>query len=323
MQVSEVSEEELLARITPLLPRGGHTLLGTGDDAAVVAAPDGRFVVTTDVLVAGRDFRDDWTTGADVGWRATAANVADVAAMGGLPTALVTALVLPASTAVDWVIDLATGLGEACTQWRVGAVGGDLSGGDQPMIAITAHGDLQGRDPVLRSTARPGDQLAHAGVLGSSAAGWALLAGGHDARTAAGRQALAGFRRPQPPVTAGVAAAQAGATAMMDVSDGLLRDAGRIARASEVSLDLDPTALAGDVAALADLAALCHSDPLAWVLTGGEDHGLLATFPPGASLPEPFRPIGTVRGGPGQVTYGGQRPPVSGTGWDHFRSDQM
>lgn len=323
MQVREVSEEELLARITPLLPRGGHTLLGPGDDAAVVAAPDSRFVVTTDVLVDGRDFRDDWTTGTDVGWRATAANVADVAAMGARPTALVTALVLPASTAVDWVIDLATGLGEACTHWRVGAVGGDLSGGDQIMVAITAHGDLQGRAAVLRSTARPGDLIAHAGVLGHSAAGWALLAGGHEVTSSTGRQALAAFRRPQPPVLAGVAAAQAGATAMMDVSDGLLRDGSRIARASGVSLDLDPAALACDVAALADLARHCGSDPLDWVLTGGEDHGLLAAFPPGTALPEPFRAIGTVDEGPAQVTYGGQPPPVSGTGWDHFRADQV
>ena len=323
MQVSEVSEEELLARITPLLPRGGHTLLGAGDDAAVVAAPDGRFVVTTDVLVAGRDFRDDWTTGADVGWRATAANVADVAAMGAHPTALVTALVLPARTAVDWVVDLATGLGEACAHWRLGAVGGDLSGGETTMVAITAHGDLQGRAPVLRSTARAGDVLAHAGVLGRSAAGWALLAAGHEGTSAGARQALAGFRRPQPPVVAGVSAARAGATAMMDVSDGLLRDAGRIAAASGVHLDLDPAALTADVAALAELAAGCGRDPLAWVLTGGEDHGLLAAFPPGAALPEPFRPIGTVGDGPAQVTYGGQRPPVPGTGWDHFRSDQV
>lgn len=318
MQVSEVSEEELLARITPLLPRGAQTLLGAGDDAAVVAAPDSRFVVTVDVLVAGRDFRDDWTTAADIGWRATAANVADVAAMGAVPTALVTALVLPASTAVDWVVDLATGLGEACTQWRVGAVGGDLSGGDQTMVAITAHGDLQGREPVLRSTARAGDVLAHAGVLGSSAAGLALLAGGHETATAAAQQALAGFRRPQPPVLAGVAAARAGATAMMDVSDGLLRDAGRIAGASGVHLDLDPAALTGDVAGLADLAAVCGADPLSWVLTGGEDHGLLATFAPDTALPEPFRVLGAVREGPPQVTYGGGRPPVSGTGWDHF-----
>lgn len=323
MRVSDVSEEELLAQITPLLPRGGHTVLGAGDDAAVVAAPDSRFVVTTDALVAGRDFRDDWTSGADVGWRATAANVADVAAMGARPTALVTALVLPASTAVDWVIDLATGLGEACAHWQLGAVGGDLSGGEQTMVAITAHGDLQGRDPVLRSTARPGDVLAHAGVLGVSAAGWALLAGGYDGASTAGRRALAGFRRPRPPVPAGVAAAQAGATAMMDVSDGLLRDGGRMARASGMHLNLDPAALATDSADLAELATLCRTDSLAWVLTGGEDHGLLATFPPGVALPAPFRVIGTVHEGPAQVTYGGAQPPVSGIGWDHFRPDQM
>ena len=318
MRVADIAEEELLARITPLLPRGHATLLGPGDDAAVVAA-EGAFVVTTDVLVAGRHFREDWTSGADVGWRAVAANVADVAAMGAVPTALVTALVLPASTAVDWVLDLATGLGEACTHWRAGAVGGDLSSGDVLTVAITAHGDLHGNDPVLRSTARPGDQIAHAGVLGRSASGWALLAAGQQDGTAPGvAEALAAFRRPQPPVAAGARAAVCGATAMMDVSDGLLRDAGRMARASGVHLDLDPDALAEDVAALAAVAEQRGADPLAWVLTGGEDHGLLATFPAGAPLPAPFRAIGTVAAGPAQVTYGGRPPDVPGTGWDHF-----
>lgn len=318
MRVADISEEELLARITPLLPRGHATLLGPGDDAAVVAA-EGAFVVTTDVLVAGRHFRDDWTSGADVGWRAVAANVADVAAMGAVPTALVTALVLPASTAVDWVLDLATGLGEACTHWRAGAVGGDLSSGDVLTVAITAHGDLHGHHPVLRSTARPGDQIAHAGVLGRSAAGWALLAAGQQEATAPGvAEALAAFRRPRPPVAAGALAAACGATAMMDVSDGLLRDAGRMAHASGVHLDLDPAALAGDVADLAQVAEMCDIDPLTWVLTGGEDHGLLATFPAGTHPPEPFRAIGSVATGPAQVTYSGQPPSVPGTGWDHF-----
>src|SRR5699024_11574970 len=105
-------------------------------------------------------------------------------------------------------------------------------------------------------------------------------------------EALAAFRRPQPPVAAGARAAVCGATAMMDVSDGLLRDAGRMARASGVHLDLDPDALAEDVAALAAVAEQRGADPLAWVLTGGADHGLLATFPAGAPLPAPFREIG-------------------------------
>ncbi|WP_277050970.1 thiamine-phosphate kinase [Ruania albidiflava] len=319
MRVSDISEEDLLARITPLLPLGSATLVGPGDDAAVVAAAGGAYVVTTDVLVAGRHFREDWTSGVDVGWRAVAANVADVAAMGAVPTALVTSLVLPASTAVDWVLELARGLGEACTHWGAGAVGGDLSSGDVLTVAVTAHGDLQGRAPVLRSNARPGDVLAHAGVLGRSAAGWALLAADQQAATVPGAAtAVQGFRRPQPPVAAGARAAEAGATAMMDVSDGLLRDADRMARASGVHLDLDPRALAGATVELADLAQLCAIDPLAWVLTGGEDHGLLATFPAGTALPEPFRPIGTVAAGTAQVTYGGRAPDVPGTGWDHF-----
>src|SRR5699024_436980 len=254
-----------------------------------------------------------------VGWRAVAANVADVAAMGAVPTALVTALVLPASTAVDWVLDLATGLGEACTHWRAGAVGGDLSSGDVLTVAITAHGDLHGNDPVLRSTARPGDVLAHAGVLGRSAAGWALLAGGRQGTMAPGvAEALTGFRRPRPPAAAGALAAASGATAMMDVTDGLRRAAGRTAHAPGVHLALDPAAPVRNVTAPARVAEMCDIDPLTWVLTGGEDHGLLATCPAGTHPPEPFRAIGSVAAGPAQVTYSGQPPSVPGTGWDHF-----
>lgn len=152
--------------------------------------------------------------------------------------------------------------------------------------------------------------------------GWGLgillAAGLQEAAVPGAEQALAAFRRPQPPVSAGAAAASAGATAMMDVSDGLLRDGARLARASGVHLDLDRQALSADRAGLAAVAQACDADPLAWVLTGGEDHGLLATFPPGTPLPPPFRTIGTVSAGAPQVTYGGAPPAVQRTGWDHF-----
>lgn len=320
MRIGEISEEELLARITPHLPLGPATVLGPGDDAAVVSAPDGRFVVTTDVLVAGRHFRRDWGRGADVGHRAVAANVADVAAMGAVPTAIVTALVLPVDVAVDWVIDLAEGMGRACRRWGVGAVGGDLSGGPDVIVAVTAHGDLQGRAPVLRSGARPGDVLALAGTLGRSAAGLALLSAGLDVEPVdGGTVAVAAYLRPEPPLAAGPVAARAGATAMMDVSDSLLRDAARMARASGVDCDLDPDALAGHARGLAAVGAAYGVDPLTWVLTGGEDHGLLATFPAGG-VPAEFTAIGTVGPGTGRLTYGGGAMPVSGQGWDHFAS---
>ncbi len=318
--VADLSEDELLRRIFPLLPPGDATLLGPGDDAAVLSAPDGRVVVSTDVLVEGRHFRREWSSGEDVGRRAAVQNLADIAAMGARPTALVVGLVAPADLPVEWVTGFARGLAAACGPHGVGVVGGDLSGGDAVVVSVTVHGDLAGRAPVLRSGARAGDVLAHAGVRGRSAAGLALLTAG---RADAGPDLLAGYLRPTAPLAAGPAAARAGATAMLDVSDGLLRDAGRIARASGVTLDLDPvaTAFRSDVDALREAAALLGASAEEWVLTGGEDHGLLATFPPDVALPEPFRRVGRARGpddaGP-TVLVGGRPVAVRSPGWDHF-----
>lgn len=366
LRVRDLSEEQILERIVPLLPQGVATLLGPGDDAAVVAAPDGRFVVSTDVLVEDRHFRTRWSTGYDVGRRAAAQNLADVAAMGARPTALVTSLVVPGDTALDWVTDLARGLADGCAPVGAGAVGGDLAGGPCLMVSVTVHGDLEGREPVRRSGARPGDVVAHAGVQGWSAAGLALLDAGlvqvplsaaplevtdGVVLEDAWERLVAAHLRPEPPLDAGVAAARAGATAMLDVSDGLLRDAGRVARASGVRLDLDPDAFAADREALrsaarAVAAATGLGDPGwgpgrsdidgltdAWVWSGGEDHGLLATFPSGAELPEGWSAVGRVldpgavtsgavaagAAAPGLVTIGGEVPAV-GPGWDHFRA---
>lgn len=359
--VRELSEQELLARVFPLLPRGAATLVAPGDDAAVVAAPDGRVVITTDVLVEDRHFRRRWSTGRDVGRRAAVQNLADVAAMGAVPTSVVVSLVVPGDLEVAWVEGLAAGLADECGPVGVGVVGGDLSGGPVVVVAVTAHGDLGGRAPVLRSGARPGDVVAHAGVLGRSAAGLAILqaeevrggpvavagrddvvavAGRDDVVAVAGRDDLVGaYRWPVSPLAAGPAAARAGATAMLDVSDGLLRDAGRLAAASGVVLDLDGVVLAGDVDGLRAVADAVGADPEAWILGGGEDHGLLATFPAGAAVPEPFRVIGRVlapgagvgttadgttaegsaaeRSAAGEVLVGGRVPRVS-AGWDHF-----
>jgi len=319
--VGELSEAELLARIFPHLPAGGRTLVGPGDDAALVAAPDGRYVVSTDVLVEDRHFRHRWSTGEDVGWRAAMQNLADVAAMGARPTALVVSLVTPRDLAVTWVEGLARGLGAACATVGAGVVGGDLSGGPVVVVAVTVHGDLDGLAPVLRSGARPGDVVALAGTVGRSAAGLALLDAG---RPEADPDAVAVYRRPVPPLAAGPLAARAGATAMLDVSDGLLRDAARLAQAGRVVLDLgDPAdVLAADLRAAGAAADALGVDPAGWLLGGGEDHGLLATFPPDA-VPAGFRPVGTVRAPgagapPGAVLVAGA-PPTAVPGWDHFR----
>ena len=316
--LGDLGEAGVLARVLPLLPPGAGTLLGPGDDAAVVAAPDGRVVVSTDVLAEGPDFRRDWSSGADVGWKAAAQNLADVAAMGAEPTALVVGLAAPPDLPVAWAQDLARGLAEACASTRAAVVGGDLSSAAQVVVAVTVLGDLGGRDPVRRDGARPGDVVALAGTAGRSAAGLALLA---EARPGDAPELVALHRRPRPPLECGPRAADAGATAMIDVSDGLLLDLGRVAKASGVTVDLDADTC--DALARPLLAAAGGDAGRArrWVLTGGEDHALAACFPPGTALPEGFVAIGDVvprTAGWPPVLVDGDDPAVGVLGWDHF-----
>lgn len=317
----DVGEAGLLAAMLPLLPPSPATLLGPGDDTAVLSAPDGRVVATTDVLVEGRDFRRDWSSGTDVGAKAAAQNLADVAAMGAVPTGLLVGLVAPGDLPVAWALDLARGLAAACEGTGAAVAGGDLSGGREVVVAVTALGDLQGRAPVLRSGARPGDDVALAGVLGRSAAGWrALVVLGAAEAERLLPDLVAAHRRPAPPYGAGPDAARAGASAMLDISDGLLRDAGRLAAASSVVVELDEQALAAYVEPLRPAAALLGADPWAFVLGGGEDHGLLATFAAGTA-PRGFTVIGRTSApedaGRPSVLVGGREPSAS-PGWDHF-----
>ncbi len=314
--VADVTEAELLARILPLLPGAAAASVGPGDDAAVVAAPDGRFVVTTDLMVHGPDFRLAWSTPWELGWKAAATNLSDVAAMGATPSALVVAIAATPSLPVRALEEFARGMRDACAALApaCGVVGGDLSVSDTLTIAVTAFGDLDGRDPVLRSGARVGDVVAVSGPLGAAHAGLRLLfseavdgSGRPDAALAAALRErsdaeVSGQLAPRPPIGDGVLAARAGATSMLDLSDGLALDAARVAAASGVALDLDGTAL-GD-------------DPEG-ALRGGEDHSLLATFPAEATLPGGFRPIGVVVAEPrGVVLRGGA--PVDADGWDPY-----
>jgi thiamine-monophosphate kinase len=193
-------------------------------------------------------------------------------------------------------------------------VGGDVVRSDQVVVAVTALGDLEGRAPVTRSGARPGDVLAVAGRLGWSAAGLAVLGRGFRSP----RVLVEAHKVPSPPYGAGRAAATAGATAMCDVSDGLLQDAGHVASASGVVLEIDTSTLEVGQP-LADAAAAFNADPLEWVLRGGEDHALLATFPADSALPEGFTAIGRVSAGPAAVLVDGS-PATGPGGHDHFRT---
>ena len=311
MSIAEAGEFGLIARIVARLDDGPSTLLGPGDDAALVAAPDGRVVASTDVLVEGRHFRRDWCTAADVGHRAAGANLADIAAMGATPTALLVALVAPTDLEVSWAEDLAGGLAAEAAKVGASVVGGDVSAGPLT-IAVTALGDLAGQAPVTRTGAQPGDVLAVAGRTGYAAAGYAILSRGF--RTP--KMFVEAYRRPEVPYAAGAAAAGAGATAMIDVSDGLLQDLGHIATGSVVGIDVRrETFTVPDQ--MRDAASALGVDPYLWILTGGDDHALAATFPPDAALPPGFRVVGSVHEGTG-VTVD-RSAWTGGAGWDHFR----
>ena len=312
MSIAETGEFGLIARIVARLEPGPATLLGPGDDAAVVAAPDGRIVASTDVLVEGRHFRRDWSAAADIGHRAAAANLADIAAMGAVPTALLVALCVPTDLDAAWAEELADGLSAEAALVGAGVVGGDMSASPTLTIAVTALGDLQGEMPVIRGGAQPGDVIALAGRLGYAAAGYTVLSRGF--RTP--KMLVEAYRRPSVPYDQGPAAARQGATAMIDVSDGLLQDLGHIATASVVGIDVQSEAfeIPGP---MRDAAAALGVDPRQWILAGGDDHALAATFPPGVALPPGWRPIGTVHEGTG-VTVD-RKPWTGGKGWDHFR----
>jgi thiamine-monophosphate kinase len=297
----------------------------------VLQAPDGRVVATTDFLLEGRHFRRDWSAAADVGRKAAARSLADIAAMGASPVALLVALAAPPDLPVGWVRELAGGLAAECARAGASVAGGDTARAPQVLLAVTGLGDLAGRAPVLRAGAAPGDAVAVAGVLGHAAAGLALLSAGLRDRPLA-----AAHLRPQPPYEAGPEAAALGATAMIDVSDGLLADLGHVADASGVLIDLDSAALrpADDLVAAARAVRAAGSgsrtaggappppggpDPevaLQWVLSGGEDHAMAATFPPGTRLPPRWTVIGRVRPGRGVAVDGQPRPGPAG--WDHF-----
>src|SRR6202012_6087405 len=181
--LGDIGEFELIDRMTRGRPESPHVALGPGDDGAVVVAADGRVVVSTDMLVEGRHFRLDWSTPHDVGRKAVAQNAAvnagartaaDIEAMGARVTAFVAGFGAPSETAAAQVNALADGMWDEAARVGAGIVGGDLVASPQWVVSVTVLGDLAGRTPVLRSGARSGSQLAVAGQLGCSAAGYAL-----------------------------------------------------------------------------------------------------------------------------------------------------
>lgn len=313
--LEQLGEIESLRRTVSRLSPSEHAIVGSGDDAAVIAS-DSSFVVSTDTLIENHDFRLDWSTGFDLGFKAVATNLADIAAMGAKTTALVVAIVVPKTTKISWLESFADGLDAGCKAMAPGAgvVGGDLASGDQIVVTVTVHGTLEGRSPVLRSGAKAGDVVAVTGTLGTSACGLALLESGNQDLIKAYDDWVSYHLRPEPPISQGVEAAIAGATSMLDVSDGLSQDLLRICKASNVAINISSKDLQGFEAMLELPALGLEIDPKNWVLHGGEDHALVATFPKDVALPRAFKAIGTVIAGEPALYLDDAQ--IDSQGWD-------
>lgn len=307
--VRSLGERGTLARILPLLPQSESVVVPPGDDSAVSIISGNRVVTTCDMMIEGPDFRLDWSTPRDLGIKAMASNLADVAAMGAVPTGVIVAVACPPETPVSFMEQLARGIAEGLELMApgCGVLGGDLSTAPVITISVTVIGELSGRGPVLRSGARVGDQVAVVGKLGDSERGLRLLRAAENAEAVSSLREVDEVRHhlaPIAPISTGVVAAKSGATAMMDISDGLVLDATRMAEASGVTIDL--------------AASLADNEP---ALLGGEDHGLLACFPADTALPNGFTSVGVVvEQQPGRpVLVGGESPPVERGGWDPYR----
>jgi thiamine-monophosphate kinase len=388
--VADLGEWGLIAALKARMPAGPLTSVGIGDDSAVVATPSGSVVAAVDLLIEDRHFRRQWSSAYDIGVKAAARSLADIAAMGAVNTALLVALAAPGTLPARWAADLAAGLASEATRAGAGVVGGDTARADVITLSVTALGDLESRPPVLRSGAKPGDVIAVAGTLGHAAAGLALLTAGFIPAESSAPNAhptldgnepdgaltalVAAQLRPAPRYEAGPEAARLGATAMIDVSDGLLADLGHLATASGVQVNVKSASLAfgpglreaaarvlasnpssrttspdsppsklnplggenpgaakpdrsppgatsgasfaSDSAPRATTEPSVASLPLEWVLTGGEDHALVAAFPADVPLPPHWRVIAEVTPGSG-VTVDGV-PHAGPAGWQHF-----
>ena len=311
--VSNLGEFGLINRITRDLPTSPAVSVGPGDDGAVFLV-NGSVVSTVDMLVEDVHFKCSWCSGQDVGRKLVGANVADLEAMGAKPVALVAAVSLPKDLEESWVREFATGLRDEATLADASLVGGDIVTGEKIVVSLTAIGQTDGLQPILRSGARVGDVVAIRGRLGWSSAGLATLTRGFRSP----RTVIEAYRYPQVPYGAGRQAALAGASAMIDISDGLLADLGHICQQSNVSIDIDAARLT-IAEPVATVGAALNTNPLDYVLTGGEDHALAATFAVG-NVPDEWDVIGVVEA-PSEgssVTVDGAAWQTENLGWTHF-----
>jgi thiamine-monophosphate kinase len=303
-------------------------LVPLGDDAVVSQRRDAAVIWTTDTMVAGVHFLPGVTSWRDVGWKALAVNLSDIAAMGGTPNLALVTLVLPAEFRVEDAVELYKGLHEAATAYDVTLGGGDMVRGPTFCITVALSGlaytPRLGEARVLsRGAARPGDVVAVSGTLGDSAGGVRLLSEGAPIKTKAQKLLRQAHERPQPRVTLGKAAVRASVRCGIDVSDGLVQDLGHIARASGVGIRVDGARVPVSDA----LREVFPSEALTLALSGGEDYEIVVIGARAAvegligATDTPLTVIGEVEQSEEPfvvVEDEGRRIPLPRGGWDHF-----
>jgi len=321
-----LGEISLIKRIVSLLPEAGtrqDLLLGPGDDAAAWRSPYPITLATTDALIQGVHFLPSTTSWRDLGWKALAINLSDIAAMGGAPTYALVSLDLPPDTEVEAVVDFYRGLLELAARFEVAIAGGNLTRADKVSIHITLMGGLPSETMLRRSAGRPGDAIAVTGHLGASAAGLRLTKAKKEGPAA--EALLQAHRRPWPRVEEGKTLLSLGIKAAMDISDGLLSDLGQMCLASKVTARI----WADRIPVHPNVREVFTRQALRLALAGGEDYELLFAGPPGRveqarkSSPVPITVIGELEDGEaGRVVIldrWGQELPAMERGWDHFR----
>ncbi|MCL6634422.1 MAG: thiamine-phosphate kinase [Peptococcaceae bacterium] len=333
MKLSELGEFGLIDLLNrDLICNPAGVIKGVGDDAAVLKSAGGAWLLfTTDMMVEGVHFSLAYSTFRQVGWKALAVNLSDIAAMGGRPAHALVSLAVPPRLEPGDLVELYEGLREAARTYGVNIVGGDTVGHPERLVvSVALLGEVEAGRAVYRSGARPGDRVYVTGTLGAPAAGLHLFQNPH---LPCSREAADFCRRahaaPRPRVWEGRFLARRGISAMDDISDGLASEMHEICGASGVGCLIRPEQVPIDPR-VREVAARAGVDPLQWALYGGEDLELVFTAEPGvgenirqeaAGEELALYQVGviTAAGGVCLERPGGEVLPLPRGGYDHFR----
>jgi thiamine-monophosphate kinase len=325
MKVSELGEFGLIKRLAKMAgEKDERLLIGIGDDAAAWKGDSSIQLATVDSLIQGVHFPADTVPWTELGWKALAVNLSDIAAMGGVPRYALVSLALPPQTEVDDVTALYTGLLKLAKKYRVTIVGGDISDAPMVIINVTVLGTSPKKQLLTRSTAKPGELIAVTGYLGAAAAGLEMLTKKLKFEAKATAHFRQAFFRPTPRISEGQLLLEQGVKTAIDISDGLLADLGQIGKASKVGARID----ANRVPVAPKVKAAFGEKALELALTGGEDYELLFTakaeviarIKKAASCP--ISAIGEIAAGQGVTVVDRRGKPLElgRAGWEHFSS---